>query len=290
MMEMAFLPALPGEGTLSFVIELLGFPDPERRLLTSTFRLSDRRKFNYVCNETLIDRPDIYLVNSDSPRAMETITARPPNVLAPAVYVGRHVVESQWPFIEKPIHWTRLFEALDKQMAAALAARAARPVPEGWDGIAQRRFVDRYLVPAPVMTRQGTTESVLVVDDSATVRAYMRSKLAPFNFDIDYATNGEIAIDMAQAKHYTCIFLDILMPGMDGYQVCKRLKSSPATKAASVVMLTSRTSPFDKFRGAWAGCDAYLGKPVNENELLGAIARFLPSGRLLAESVLARSR
>jgi len=289
MMEMAFMPALPSEGTLTFVIELLGFPDPERRLLASTFRLSDHRRYSYVCNETLIDRPDIYLVNSDTPRAMETIPARPPNTLAPAVYVGRHVVESPWPFIEKPIQWTRLFETLDKQMAAALAARAARPAPAGWDGVAHRRFVDRYLVPAPI-TRHGTTESVLVVDDSATVRAYMRTKLAPFKFDIDYAANGETAIDMAQAKHYTCIFLDILMPGMDGYQVCKRLKSSPATKSASIVMLSSRTSPFDKFRGAWAGCDAYLGKPVDETDLLGAIVRFLPSGRLLAESVLARSR
>ncbi|HZW23258.1 response regulator [Noviherbaspirillum sp.] len=289
MVDMAFMPALPGEGTLTFVIELLGFPDPERRLLASTFRLTDRRRFSYVYNETLLDRPDIYLVNSDSPRAMETITARPPNALSPAVYVGRHVIESQWPFIEKPIQWSRLFQTLDAQMTAALAARAARPAPEGWDGIARRRFVDRYLVPAPI-TRHGKTESVLVVDDSATVRAFMRTKLAPFEFDVDYAVNGETAIEMAQAKHYTCIFLDILMPGMDGYQVCKRLKSSPATKAASVVMLSSKTSPFDKFRGTWAGCDAYLGKPVNDNDLLDAIIRFLPSGRSLAESVLANSR
>jgi len=289
MVDMAFMPALPGEGTLTFVIELLGFPDPERRLLASTFRLTDRRRFSYVYNETLLDRPDIYLVNSDSPRAMETITARPPNALSPAVYVGRHVIESQWPFIEKPIQWSRLFQTLDAQMTAALAARAARPAPEGWDGIARRRFVDRYLVPAPI-TRHGKTESVLVVDDSATVRAFMRTKLAPFEFDVDYAVNGETAIEMAQAKHYTCIFLDILMPGMDGYQVCKRLKSSPATKAASVVMLSSKNSPFDKFRGTWAGCDAYLGKPVNDNDLLDAIIRFLPSGRSLAESVLANSR
>jgi len=289
MVEMAFMPALPGEDTRSFVIELLGFPDPERRLLASTFRLTDRRKYSYVYNETLIDRPDIYLVNSDSPRAMETIAARPPNAHSPAVYIGRRVIKSQWPFLEKPIQWTRLFQTLDAQMVAALAARAARPAPEGWDGIARRRYVDRYLVPAPI-TRHGKSESVLVVDDSPTVRAFMRNKLAPFDFDIDYAINGETAIDMAQAKHYTCIFLDILMPGMDGYQVCKRLRSSPATKAASVVMLSSKTSPFDKFRGSWSGCDAYLAKPVVDTELLEAIIRFLPGGRSLAESVLASYR
>ncbi|OGB20573.1 MAG: hypothetical protein A3I66_05730 [Burkholderiales bacterium RIFCSPLOWO2_02_FULL_57_36] len=135
---------------------------------------------------------------------------------------------------------------------------------------------------------QKPTESVLVVDDSATVRAFMRVKLAPFRFDVDYAESGEAAIDMAQAKSYTCIFLDILMPGIDGYQVCKRIKSSPATKEAAVVMLSSKSSAFDKFRGNWAGCDAYLGKPVSEDELLATIARFLPSARRVAQAILER--
>src|SRR5690606_16834830 len=97
---------------------------------------------------------------------------------------------------------------------------------------------------------------------------------------------GEKAIDMAQSKYYTCIFLDILMPGMDGYQVCKRIKASTATRESAVVMLSSKSSAFDKFRGSWAGCDAYLGKPVTEDELLATIARFLPSARRIAHSVL----
>ncbi|HXA46106.1 MAG TPA: response regulator, partial [Burkholderiaceae bacterium] len=115
--------------------------------------------------------------------------------------------------------------------------------------------------------------------DSATVRAFMRTKLAPFRFDVDYAEDGETAIDMAQGKSYTCIFLDIMMPGIDGYQVCKRIKANPSTKDTAVVMLSSKSSTFDKFRGNWAGCDAYLGKPVAEDELLTTIARFLPGAR-----------
>ena len=70
-----------------------------------------------------------------------------------------------------------------------------------------------------------------------------------------------------------------MMPGIDGYQVCKRLKGSAATKNTAVVMLTSKSGTFDKFRGNWAGCDAYLGKPVSEDELLSTIAKFLPSAR-----------
>jgi twitching motility two-component system response regulator PilG len=113
----------------------------------------------------------------------------------------------------------------------------------------------------------------------------MRAKLAPFRFDVDFAEDGETAIDMAQAKPYTCIFLDILMPGMDGYQVCKLIKSSSSTKNTAVVMLSSKSSTFDKFRGNWAGCDAYLAKPVGEDELLATIAKFLPSSRKIVQSM-----
>jgi two-component system cell cycle response regulator len=257
-------------------------------MLSSTFRLTGRRAFCYAEPGRPQDRPDIYLVSVDGPAGLNLLQERSPNVHAPAVLVGRGEVVSSWPLIEKPIHWTRLFEQLDAQMVTALQERARRHTTAGtqWDGRTYRRANDRKQPAEPVFLEPGPVESVLVVDDSATVRAFMRAKLAPFRFDVDYAESGEKAIDMAQAKSYTCIFLDILMSGMDGYQVCKRLKTSAATKDAAVVMLSSKTSAFDKFRGSWAGCDAYLGKPVGEDELLATIARFLPSSRRVASAIL----
>jgi twitching motility two-component system response regulator PilG len=185
----------------------------------------------------------------------------------------------------------RLFEQLDGLMQAALLERARRQQANDtpWDGRTYRRANDRNEPPEAVFMPASPVESVLVVDDSATVRAFMRNKLAPFRFDVDFAENGESAIDMAQAKTYACIFLDILMPGIDGYQVCKRIKSSLATKGTAVVMLSSKSSSFDRFRGNWAGCDAYLSKPVSEDELLATIARFLPSARRVAQGTLAGS-
>jgi twitching motility two-component system response regulator PilG len=257
-----------------FILEMLGFTDAEKSLLSSTFRLTGRRAFCYAEAGAPEERPDIYLVNADNAAAMRTLQERSPNAHAPAVLIGRAGVASQWPLVVKPIHWIRLFDQLDAQMDGA------------WDGSTLRRAADREAPPEPVFFEPKPVESVLVVDDSATVRAFMRAKLAPFRFDVDYAESGEIAIDKAQAKNYTCIFLDILMPGMDGYQVCKRIKSSAATRGAAVVMLSSKSSAFDKFRGSWAGCDAYLGKPVTEDELLTTIARFLPSARRAAQAIL----
>lgn len=278
----------PQTGSRRFLLEMIGFSDAEKAMLSSTFRLTGRRAYCYSPVGAASDRPDIYLVNRDSAEAMHHLQTRQPSIYAPAVLVGRSGAGEGWPLVERPIHWMRLFEQMDAQVDAALAERTRREAAAtAWDGRTFRRALDRKLPPEPVFLEAGPVESVLVVDDSATVRAFMRTRLAPFRFDVDYAENGELAIDMAQSKRYTCIFLDILMPGMDGYQVCKRIKSSAATKESAVVMLSSKSSAFDKFRGSWAGCDAYLGKPVSEDELLATIAKFLPGARRIASSVLA---
>lgn len=269
-----------------FILEMLGFSETEKELLASTFRLTGRRTFCYAEPSGPADRSDVYLVNADNPAGLQQLRERGPNVYAPALFVGHAPEAAAWPAVEKPIRWMRLFEQLDQSMQAALNARGQRRVQDSaqWDGRTYRRAADRHIPPPSIPATP--TESVLVVDDSPTVRAFMRSRLTPFRFDIDYAENGEIAVNMARAKHYACIFLDVVMPGIDGYQVCKRIKADPATKSSAVVMLSSKSSPFDKFRGSWAGCDAYLGKPVDEDELLATIARFLPSARRVAHSIL----
>lgn len=289
-MIQAVQSAKPDTGSRRFILEILGFAEAEKTMLATTFRLTSRRTFFYTEASTPEERTDIYLVNADNPQALTELQARSPNVHAPAVLIGRGPVAIGWPLVEKPIHWMRLFGQLDSAIQSALLERSRRQTgaESQWDGRTYRRSIDKDLAPAPIYMEPKQTESVLVVDDSATVRAFMRVKLAPFRFDVDYAENGEAAIGMAQAKSYTCIFLDILMPGIDGYQVCKRIKSNSATKGTAVVMLSSKSSAFDKFRGNWAGCDAYLGKPVSEDDLLATIARFLPSARRVAHAILER--
>ncbi len=119
---------------------------------------------------------------------------------------------------------------------------------------------------------------VLVVDDNLTVREFMAHKLSPFQFNVEFAESGEKALFMCSQRHYTCVFLDVVMPGMDGYQVCKHIRGRRGVRKTNVVMLTSRSSPFDKIRGTMAGCDAYLTKPVDEDKLLSVIVKFLPNG------------
>lgn len=270
-----------------FILQMRGFSDAEKSMLSSTFRLTSRRQMCYVEADESDARADIYLINADNPEAMEELARRDigaPNAHSPAVVIGRTPVETPWPFVAKPIHWMRLFENLDQEMQRALRERSMRAsANQHWDGATLRRSSDQKPALAPAVVETPVRETVLVVDDSATVRAFMRIKLSPFQFDVDFAETGEQAVEKAllkaREKPYNCIFLDIMMPGIDGYEVCKRIKSNGMTKPSAVVMLTSKSSIIDKLRANWSGCDAFLSKPVSEDDLLATIAKFLPSAR-----------
>lgn len=139
---------------------------------------------------------------------------------------------------------------------------------------------------AQTRSRQDDAVWVLVVDDHLAIRRFMESKLSQLNINVDYAASGEQAVGLAGAKRYSCVFLDVVMPGIDGYKVCKVIKSMAASAQTRVVMLTSRDGTFDKIRGKMAGCDAYLTKPIDEKKLIATINRVLPSINSVSQSSL----
>ena len=161
--------------------------------------------------------------------------------------------------------------ATTQQLEAIAPTATAQPMPLAPPAM-------HVNVPAKPVAPVVEADWALVVDDNATVREFMRTQLGPFSFNVDYAESGEQAVGMTGLKHYTCVFLDVVMPGIDGYQVCKLIKSKKGARKTAVVMLTSKSSPFDKIRGAMAGCDAYLTKPVDTDKLLTVISKFLPNG------------
>jgi two-component system cell cycle response regulator len=270
-----------------FVLEMVGFPEIERSLFNTTFRLTARRTFSYAEAVTPDERPDIYLINADNVHAVKLLKSLSPNQHAPAVMIGRELDGIAWPLVERPIRWMSLFEQMDLVMRSALLERARRnlALAPAWDGATLRRARDpRPATPVPGPATP--VESVLVVDDSATVRAFLSAKLTPFRFNVDFAVDGESAVAMTRGKAYTCVLLDVMMPGIDGYEVCKEIKAAGGGSAPAVVLLSGKSSSLDKLRGNSSGCDAYLTKPVAEDELLATIARFLPVARRAAEAVL----
>ncbi len=116
----------------------------------------------------------------------------------------------------------------------------------------------------------------LVVDDSTTVRRLMELTLSPLGVKLDFTDNGEDAVALAKQGNYDVIFLDILLPGIDGYRVCRTIKGDKHTKDTPVIMLTSKGSAIDKVRGIMAGTNVYLTKPLDRSELIQAIGKCLP--------------
>lgn len=115
----------------------------------------------------------------------------------------------------------------------------------------------------------------LVVDDSTTVRRLMDLTLRPMGIDVEFADRGEDALVLARNRAYDIVFLDVMLPGIDGYRVCKTIKGDKATKHTPVIMLTSKDSAFDKVRGIMAGTDVYLTKPIDRVALLAAMSKCL---------------
>jgi two-component system cell cycle response regulator len=114
-------------------------------------------------------------------------------------------------------------------------------------------------------------EHILVVDDSDIALRFMAGRLSRFGFVVHLARSGEEALARTQRQHFAFVFMDVTMPGLDGFATCKLIKRRdyPAgTEPPTIVMLTSRDTPIDKLRGTMAGCDAYLTKPLDENALL----------------------
>ncbi len=111
-------------------------------------------------------------------------------------------------------------------------------------------------------------KKVMIVDDEAHIVELVRVCLEDSNYDIIEAYDGQEAVNKAQEDHPDLILLDIMLPNMDGYEVCKILKDSDETKEIPIVMLTAKGQEVDKVKGFQAGADAYMTKPFSPLRLL----------------------
>ncbi|MHA7901039.1 MAG: PleD family two-component system response regulator [Henriciella sp.] len=112
---------------------------------------------------------------------------------------------------------------------------------------------------------------ILVVDDIEANRRLMQAKLEARYYSVALVSNGEAALKQATAEQPDIILLDIMMPGMDGFEVCRRLKSNLATRHIPVVMLTALTDIDDRLRGLEAGADDFLSKPIEDFALFARL-------------------
>ena len=112
---------------------------------------------------------------------------------------------------------------------------------------------------------------VLVIDDSKTIRRSAETLLSKAGCDVITAVDGFDALAKIADSHPEIIFVDIMMPRLDGYQTCALIKNNQMFKGTPVIMLSSKDGLFDKARGRIVGSEQYLTKPFTREELLDAI-------------------
>lgn len=121
--------------------------------------------------------------------------------------------------------------------------------------------------------------SVLAVDDSPTVLKLVASSLEPHGFEVATAAAGLEALSRLRERRPDLVLLDINLPGMDGYQVCKIIKADSALSKVPVVFLSGRGGLFDRMRGRLAGSSEHVQKPFEPQALLALVERFVTAGQ-----------
>jgi len=115
---------------------------------------------------------------------------------------------------------------------------------------------------------------VMVIDDSKTIRRTAETLLQKAGCEVVTATDGFDALAKIADERPDVIFVDIMMPRLDGYQTCALIKNNSTFKNTPVIMLSSKDGLFDKAKGRIVGSDEYLTKPFSKDELLGAIKKY----------------
>ncbi len=241
-----------GEAVLNLLV--LGFAQSERQLLDTIVQLSRRRQ------------PRIELLDvADGPRADV--------VMIDATNAQAKKWASSQPWLErKAVIW------VDEPGAPGAPGRTVVQRPVQWSALPV--LLARVLEQAPlnvpgVSAATPRSNSVLVVDDSLAVRAQLRALLEARGLNVADVDSAEAAIKAAAASHFACILMDVLMPGINGYEACRHIKARTyGGGRPTVIMLTSKSSPFDRISGKMAGCDAYLTKPIDAEHLYEVVSRY----------------
>ena len=254
----------------TFAVAMIGIPEHECNILKNIFKLSLYRDRTYII-ATADEPSQIVLVNADDPgalaewqalhdeSALAAAEARPgvPPPL-PAVMIARDNPPAETPYhIRRPFVASRVLKVLDQ-----LTSNKPGFSPES----------EGLIHPTDSLA---TEPVALVVDDSRTVRKQIQLELKGLGIRVDTADSGEDALELLDLNRYDLIFLDIILPGIDGYEVCSYIKKHKSMRVTPVIIISGKSSTFDRVKAALAGCDTYLVKPVKTDIFHKIVQKYL---------------
>lgn len=265
-------------------VAAIGIPPQEEKRLQAAFKHSETRATTYKFAD-LDSSPDILMVNADEPEALVKWRQYRDNLESNEIAIPSSVLVSQ----------NREFQTKHYQVRRPLIASRAISI---LDQVSSNELGRKYDVaflsdsaapaaapakPSPEAASKGY--AALVVDDSLPVRIQLDQALKAFAEKVDFAETGEEAFELINGNNYDLIFLDVILPGVDGYEICKVIKQGKA-KDTPVIMLTGNSSPADRIKGKLAGCDTYLIKPVGEAVFQEVVQNYLKKPRKISSATI----
>ena len=264
------------------VITLIGISAHELRVLQTICLISRSRPQTYVLqNDVPSAKPDIAIVDQDNPEAIAAWQRfQAGNPMIPVIMLTRQPGPDPSGYqLGRPLMATRLLNLLDQ---IQLTEENPAFTPLQTDGTKQSMRTPEPLAaqkPVAGKDKKGLRLAALVVDDSLPVRRQIGLHLAPLVGRVDLAEDGERAVEFIESRSYDIIFLDVVLPGIGGYEICRQIKRDKRTKVTPVIMLTGKSSPFDRVKGKLAGCDTYLIKPVDDTTFEAVVRKYLKKRR-----------
>jgi two-component system, cell cycle response regulator len=253
---------LRAETAPSLKIFVRGLAKDEQQLLEGLVRVSQRRSPRLsLLDEWDAQSADVVLIDSNNAEAVAWAHRNTWLDARAVIWIDAARVGNGHTMLRRPVQWSIL---------PMLLARALENSPGTAAAFASSHAA--LLETPPSVNEQ--PRPILVVDDSLAVRAHLRSLLQSGGFVVSEADSAQAALEVLSRQSFDCVLMDVMMPGIDGYEGCRQIKSMlRGARALPVVMLTSKASPFDRIRGKMAGCDAYLTKPVDPRQLGEVLAQ-----------------
>lgn len=269
-------------------VSVIGIPAQEEKRLQAAFKHSETRATTYQFAE-LESLPDILMVNADEPDALikwrqyRDKLENDGNSVPSSVLVSQNrEFQTKHYQVRRPLIASRAISILDQVASNELGRQNDVAFATG----ATASTTPATVAPAtttPSVATNGNGYAALVVDDSLPVRIQLDQALKPFAQKVDFAETGEEAFELINGNTYDLIFLDVVLPGVDGYEICKVIKQGKA-KDIPVIMLTGNSSPADRIKGKLAGCDTYLIKPVGEAVFQEVVQNYLKKPRAVGSA------
>lgn len=263
----------------TYYVASIGLEDKDQQIMLAMLALSKNRTPSFVLFEAGGDKKtaDILIVDADKPDAVtkwtKYIDTNKDKSKITSLLVCNEVPppnpEDENHYIKKPISATALLSALEK----LVSEEYSEDVLNLFTGDTSTEESEQ--ADSTVSVDASDKITALVVDDSLPVRIQMKKALHNIAKKVDFAETGEEAQNLIKDNLYDIIFLDVILPGIDGYDICKIIKKNSDTKNTPVIMLTSNSSPADRMKGKMAGCDTYLIKPVRHDIFKEVIYEYL---------------